>query len=203
MGLGIGRLDDGEPEARLKSSQVPAHRVKSGEQGTRDKRCVAGDSVSTCYLTNIDCVRVAMLWRRFQRLKPVSGRSGPKLNNDWMNRDTTPAPDPAAPPLAPHSLMLRRSTDSSATFFSQIIWRFTSGMGVESEEVPWVCRRGIPWAFCRFRGARKGSNPHEVMTEPAILSPTTGSKGADPIARVWTVGRTGPDASGQSSQKVI
>jgi len=34
---------------------------------------------------------------------------------------------------------------------------------------------------------RKGSNPHEAMTEPAILSPTTGSKGADPIARVWTV----------------
>lgn len=73
MGPGTGRLVDGEPEARLKSSQVPAHRVKSGEQGTGDKgqgkdkgQSVAGDSASLCYLTQVDCVRVAMLWRRVQ-----------------------------------------------------------------------------------------------------------------------------------------
>lgn len=72
MGLGRGRVDDGQPEARLKSSQVPARCVKSGEQGTGDKgqgtrdtgQVWLEDSASLRLLAHVDCVHVAMLWRR-------------------------------------------------------------------------------------------------------------------------------------------
>lgn len=188
------RLGDGQSEARLKSSQVPAHsrRVKSGEQGTRGKGPVWLVTVpASAVPARVDCVRVAVLWLPFQTAQGTAqgsqrqitshaehrlDESRPHTHTHTHTRDPQPARAAACSTLTDTAAL--NPMTRAWLLFVESFGALRPGLAHSRKTLPFGrAGRGICVGVSAGSKACKGSNPHGGMTEPGDPQPYDGKQG--------------------------